>query len=43
MPCSWFALNWLSVAIFASGNGFNACSSRAAFAGVSQPAISPNA
>ncbi len=43
MPCSWFFLNSLSVAIFASGKAFSAFVSFAVFAGVTPPAMSTNA
>src|SRR5438445_160718 len=42
MPCSWFFLNWLSVATFASGNGFSAFVSFAVFAAVTPPATFTN-
>ena len=32
IPCSWFFLNWLAVATFASGNGSSAFVSFAVFA-----------
>src|SRR5438445_383907 len=43
IPCSWFFLNWLSVAIFASGNGLSAFVSLAVFAGVTPPVTLTNA